>query len=224
MQDKPVARRSAFARAWPVALALALAACASHQPRTSPQTSAKPVAPSVSSPVAARATVADSGSYENKKKHIRQELGKNPSDALAPADVGYYLDVLQGRLKQIVGKNLAVERHGDRITLQFSHVDFDAGSAQINPSMRDTLAPVSGVLSEYRKTLVSVKLRSKEPGTPANPGITAKRAQAVAHYLATSGIVARRIVVTGSPGAPAETPEQLELELEPIVLDQPDSP
>ena len=159
------------------------------------------------------------------------ELAKNPDAVLAQTDIGYYMDVLQGRLKQIATKNLVINRRGDHIVLEFSDVDFDARSVQINAATRDTLAPVVNVLNEYRKTLVSITLRTEDAETPPKPGLNAKRAQAVAHYLATSGIVARRIVVVGSSGesapvgdAAVDSHSFLELELDPIVLDLPNPP
>lgn len=201
-----------------IAAGLALGACASHQPRTPPQSATRTVTPR-SEP--AHVTVLDAGHIQDQKNHIKAGLAKNSREALAAADVGYYMDVLQGRLKQNAGKDLRVERRGDHIALEFFNVDFDAGSARLTPTFGDALATVAAALKEYRNTLVTVTLRGDDPPAPADdPQLGAKRAQALAHSLVMSGVIARRIVIAASPQTPADAGNRgrLELELEPIVL------
>ena len=208
-----------------VAVILALAACATpHKPapvtrppakplRTLPAARARAPAPAAPTPTAA---VLDSRSYEQDKNRIKQALANNSSDALAPAEVGYYMDVLQGRLKQVTGKSIGIGRKGDRIVLDLSGgVAFESGSAQINAGIHQILTSLSKVLVEYRMTMVSVQVRSDDAGAHAiNPGLAEQRALAIAHDLADAGVAVKRIVIA-SVGP--EHRMRVEMQLEPIV-------
>jgi outer membrane protein OmpA-like peptidoglycan-associated protein len=171
--------------------------------------------------------VLDPRSQEQDKKRIKQALAKNNRDSLASSDVGYYMDVLQGRLTQMAGNNVGVDRHGDRIVLDLSsRSGFETGSAQINPGFREILTPLSKVLVEYRMTLVSVHVGTDDAGTQATSPLAALRAQAVAHYLAKTGVAGKRIVIVIVRSDPVELSAAktkpanralVELQLEPIV-------
>ncbi|MEO6690505.1 MAG: hypothetical protein ABIS07_08830, partial [Dokdonella sp.] len=81
-----------------------------------------------------------SGGFEEGKRKIKAALAKNPAAALPPEDVGYYIDVLQGRLKQIAGTQvgMVVGRQGNDVILDVSsRLDFEAGSARITPGIRE---------------------------------------------------------------------------------------
>jgi outer membrane protein OmpA-like peptidoglycan-associated protein len=222
-------RRIESLRAFALAAAIvALAACTTPHPRPPvarpPVMPTKPVArPPVKSarpvvPVAPAGivTVRTPPSYEQEKSRTKSALATNIGESLAASDVGYYMDVLQGRLKQVSGKNIGIVRQGDRIVLNLSgRSGFDAGSTQINAGIRDTLGPVTKVLVEYRKTLVSVQTHADGVGAPAvNPQLAEQRAQALARYLADAGVSDKRIVAAG---AGAETRARIELQLEPVV-------
>ena len=168
----------------------------------------------------------DPRSYEQDKNRIKLALAKNSRNSLASSEVGYYMDVLQGRLKQVAGKSIGVGRQGDRIVLDLSgRLAFESGSAQITPDIREILTPLSNVLVEYRKTLVSVQVRADDSDAQAiNPPLAEQRALAVAHYLAEAGVAGKRIVIAESglnrPSAANVSPENrthTELQLEPIV-------
>lgn len=158
----------------------------------------------------------DPHSYEQDKNRIKQALANDNRDALEPADVGYYMDVLQGRLKQVASKNIGIGRQGDRIVLDLSGgVTFESGSAQVSAGNLELLTALSKVLVEYRVTLVSVHISAVDPGTHAiNPGLSEQRALAIAHGLAEAGVAIKRIVVVG---AGSENRVRVELQLEPIV-------
>ena len=212
-----------------VAVILALAACATpHKPAPVTRPPAKPLrilpaaharapAPAAPAPTPApTAAVLDSRSYEQDKNRIKQALANNSSDALAPAEVGYYIDVLQGRLKQVTGKSIGIGRKGDRIVLDLSGgVAFESGSAQINAGIHQILTSLSKVLVEYRMTMVSVQVRSDDAGAHAiNPGLAEQRALAIAHDLADAGVAVKRIVIAG---VGPEHRMRVEMQLEPIV-------
>jgi outer membrane protein OmpA-like peptidoglycan-associated protein len=212
-----------------VMLALALAACATH-PKPAPVVAPPPTKPSHKVPAAhprvpapaptpqpaPAVAVLDSHSSEQDKTRIKQALAINSSGVPEPADVGYYMDVLQGRLKQVAGKNVGIARHNDRIVIDLtSRVGFASDSAQISAGNHEILASLSRVFMEYRMTLVSVQVRAENTGAHAiNPQLSEQRALAIAHDLADAGIAPNRIVVIG---AGPENRVHVELQVEPIV-------
>jgi outer membrane protein OmpA-like peptidoglycan-associated protein len=218
--------------------ALALAACTTPAPRSAPPAplpSAPPptlpakvaVAPKIESPKGP--VVLARPGFEDGKQRIKLTLAKNAADALTPGDVGYYVDVLQGRLKQVAGKQVGVVvgRQGDNVILDVSsRLDFEAGSARITPAIREMLAPIVKVLAEYRMMLVAVNASPDmtQEVAPDNR-LADQRGLAVARDLAAAGVAPARIVVAGSSGARtsseplnlAEAHTQLEIHLEPII-------
>lgn len=140
----------------------------------------------------------------------------NNGDALAPADVGYYMDVLQGRLKQVAGTRIGIGRHGDRIVLDLTgRMAFGPGSTQLSAADHGIIASLSRVLVEYRMTQVLVRVRAADAATHAiDPRLSQQRAQAIANDLVAAGVTPRRIAVAGIG---ADKRVQIELSLEPIV-------
>jgi len=213
-----------------VAILFALNACTPLHPRAPIR---KPPAKNPDSVVAVPSSgvaVLDPGNYEQEKGRIKRTLAGNSSDSLAPAEVGYYLDVLQGRLKQVARQGMGVGRRSDRIVLTLLvRAGFEPGGGQLTPGMREILKPVSKGLVEYRKTFLSVRIRPGEAGTPtSNPQLAEQRALAVARYLTESGVAGKRIVVAGTgAGGPTdqmpaikagpENPVRVELQIEAIV-------
>lgn len=215
-----------------VAVLSALAACAMHPkpappvakpapkpvhaapaPRPRPAPAAIPTPPPAQPPAA---TVLDSHNPDSDRDRIKKSLANEDRDALAPADVGYYMDVLLGRLKQVAGRNFAITRRGDRIEVELpGDAAFDAGSARIGVPAHQAISTLSNVLTEYRMTLVTVRIPADDAATRATaPGLSAQRAQAIARDLADAGIAIRRIVVADP------TPERrarIALLIEPIV-------
>jgi outer membrane protein OmpA-like peptidoglycan-associated protein len=172
--------------------------------------------------------VLGSRGFEEGKRRIKTALAKDPAAALPPDDVGYYIDVLHGRLKQIAGTQpgMVVGRQDNDVILDLSaRLDFDAGSARITPGIREMLAPIVKVLAEYRMLLVTVNASPNDAGDGApDVHLLEQRGLAVARHLAGAGVAASRIVVAGSSASrPSETsalPEtrtHLEIHLEPIV-------
>jgi outer membrane protein OmpA-like peptidoglycan-associated protein len=175
---------------------------------------------------APRVAVLDPRNEQQHRNRIKLALARNSHDSLETADVGYYMDVLQGRLKQIAGKDFGVGRQGDYVVLDMSFLPgFEKESAQLDSSVRDVLAPLSKVLVEFRMTLVSVQVRSDDSGAqPIKAGLAERRAQALARTLVDAGIAGKRVVIAGLySSAQAETESRsegrlrVEMRLEPIV-------
>jgi outer membrane protein OmpA-like peptidoglycan-associated protein len=167
-------------------------------------------------PAPAPAIVLDSHNYEQDKNRIKQALAINSSGSMTSADVGYYMDVLQGRLKQAAGGNIGIGRQGDRIVLDLTgRMAFDPGSTQISAGNLEILRTLSRVLVEYRMTLVSVQVRTDDPSTHViDPHRSEEHAQAIAHDLVNAGVGTKRIVIAG---VGPEKNVRVALTLEPIV-------
>lgn len=224
-----------------IACALALAACSKPVARPAapvpvaaatlslpaPIPSAKPAQAPAVAPSKGPIVLGGRGFEEGKRK-IKATLAKDPAAALPPQDVGYYIDVLQGRLKQIAGTQvgMVVGRQDNDVILDVSaRLDFAAGSARITPGIREMLGPIVKVLAEYRMLLVAVTASPDDAGDAApDMRLVEQRGLAIARHLAGAGIAASRIVVAGSSaarppeaGTLPETRTHLEIHLEPIV-------
>ena len=225
------------------AVALTLGACTKPATRpAAPASAATPVATPAASPrapdlkpatapavaPAKGPIVLGSRGFEEGKRRIKTALAKDSAAALPPDDVGYYLDVMQGRLKQFASTQpgLVVGRQDNDVILDLSsRLDFDAGSARITPGIRQMLTPIAKALAEYRMLLVIVNASAADPGDgAADIRLVEQRSLAVARYLAGAGVAPSRIVVAGSPAARPpetgplrETRTRLEIHLEPIV-------
>src|SRR5689334_3338781 len=107
-----------------LAIALAVAGCAQVRSRLPQRTVRnKPPATAPARPpttVPAPKTpflVLAPGNLERDRNRVRRALADGDHDALAPGDVGYYLDVLQGRLRQL---DVPTVRRGNRLVLDLS--------------------------------------------------------------------------------------------------------
>lgn len=214
---EPGAPRRAFVHgrlsaklAW-LALLIALGACSSLRPKAPPAKRTPPAHASV--PAGPRVT--DPGNYEKEKSRIKATLAGNERDSLAPSEVGYYMDVLQGRLKQSAVTGMTIARQRDSIAVSAVVRDgFDPAGTQLTPGLRDILAPLAKTLLEYRKTVASLRV--------APAGVNDQRASAVARYLISNGIAGKRIVIAGAGRTPtaagaAEGIVRVEVRIEPVV-------
>lgn len=162
---------------------------------------------------------------------MKLELAKQ-GDALAPAEVGYYMDVLQGRLKQVVQNEVTMTRYDDHIVIKgFTRLISLSGHLQEDAGFVSVLAPLAEVLIEFRKTVLIVRVR------PVNnrlaPALAEQCALAITHQFEKAGVVRKRLAVAGAGAAPAapETsgvqtapsdPVQFELDIEPVLRAQKD--
>lgn len=180
-----------------------LAACATHTKPTPPPP-LPPTRPARSVPA------------QRPRVRVPPAPAPNIGESLAPADVGYYMDVLQGRLKQVAGTSIGIARRGNRIVLDLTNrIAFSPGSTQPSAGDRAIIASLARVLVEYRMTLVSVRVRAADETTHAiDPRLSEQRAQVIANDLAEAGVGSRRIAIAG---AGADNRVHVELTLEAIV-------
>jgi len=214
---------------------LALAGCAHHARRPPPP---EPLPP-VTHPVApathpkppppkppAAVPPPPARNFGQEKARRKLELGVEEGSSVGAAEVGYYLDVLVGRLKQRLGTDASVVRQDQRIVVQLpASAGFGVGEAGLTPALRTKMAALSQVLLEYRRVIVAVYLRSDASVIGAsNPRLAEQRAQVLAAYLGGAGIDPRRVLLA-PPAAPrpgaappgAASRGRVELELEPVL-------
>jgi outer membrane protein OmpA-like peptidoglycan-associated protein len=150
--------------------------------------------------------------------------------ALAGGAIGNYMDRQEANLRHdLAGTGVSVTRMGDNITLNMpGNITFKSNSADVDPSFYKVLNSVNIVLKKYNKTVVEVAGHTDNTG-PAdyNQKLSERRANAVAQYLESQGLVSNRVVTIGAgeskPVADNSTPEgrqsnrRVELTLTPLT-------
>ena len=120
--------------------------------------------------------------------------------AVAGGGVGYYMDTQEAKLrKQLRDTGVSVVREGDNINLIMpGNITYATGNAAINDNFYEVLNSVALVLKEYDKTIVAIAGHTDNVGSSSsNQSLSQQRAQSVASYLKTRGIVDARIDVIG---------------------------
>lgn len=167
--------------------ACALAACTEHAPT-------RPVVPIQ----AAKAPVITERSGWNARRSEAQAAksqAERRRDSLDPSEAGYYLDVLQGRLLQLLGTDATLSRAKDRIEINFGHhVHFDVSDPWLDAAGCRGIKPLARALVEFRKTVISVKVGADGADHEAEV-LAEHRSDAVAECLSRFGITPRRIVI-----------------------------
>ncbi len=169
-------------------------------PATAP-VSAPPTAPATA-PVPARpvdpSAPVPSSEYTARLTERRQAL-IDRGLRLGAADVGYYMDVQEARLRQLGGPALRLTRRDQSLILELrGPLIFEVGSARLSAEARTALTGVARVLVDYRFTLISVDGHTDDSGDAAqNRTLSEQRASAVAKHLIAEGVEPQRIIVVG---------------------------
>ena len=125
--------------------------------------------------------------------------------ALAGGAIGNYMDRQQQALEQSLAQersqgSLNIVRQPDNsIRLDMpSEVLFDFDSAAIKPSFAPSLGKVANVLQQYPDTNIRVVGYTDSVGSDQyNLGLSQRRAQSVANYLASQGVTPQRLATEG---------------------------
>lgn len=120
--------------------------------------------------------------------------------ALAGAGIGYYMDVQEAKLRQkMAGTGVSVTRVGDNITLNMpGNITFETASSNLNGDFFRVLDGVSEVTKEFEKTLIEVAGHTDSRGSnDYNQRLSEQRADAVARYLESQGVMPLRIITVG---------------------------
>ncbi|HZH44330.1 MAG TPA: OmpA family protein [Lysobacter sp.] len=120
---------------------------------------------------------------------------------LAGAAIGNYQDRQERALRErMQGTGVGVVRQGDNITLNMpDNITFDFDSAALKPQFHPVLDNVANTLAEYNQTVVEVAGHTDAVGTDAyNQQLSERRAQAVANYLMSRGLMRDRFIIVGA--------------------------
>ena len=120
--------------------------------------------------------------------------------ALAGGSVGYYMDRQEAKLRQeLEGTGVSVYRDGDNITLNMpGNVTFATNSSDLSADFYEVLSSVSTVLDEFDKTVVEVAGHTDSTGSASyNQGLSERRANSVAQYLNSQGVMDERLIPVG---------------------------
>ncbi len=149
--------------------------------------------------------------------------------ALSGAAIGNYMDAQEKKLRQKLEETgVSVTRKGDSIILNMpGNITFKSGSADLNAQFFKVLTSIGLVLKEYDSTLVLVVGHTDSVGSEqSNSLLSDRRANAVAEYLGSQGIISKRIMTAGygesqpvannNTAAGRQLNRRVEITLEPI--------
>jgi outer membrane protein OmpA-like peptidoglycan-associated protein len=120
--------------------------------------------------------------------------------ALAGAAVGNYMDQQEAELRrELEGTGVSVTRDGDHLILNMpGNITFDVNRDEVKAQFYDVLNSVAKVLKKYDKTAIEVAGHTDSTGTVEhNMGLSQRRADSVARYLAGQGIQPVRVDTIG---------------------------
>ncbi len=121
--------------------------------------------------------------------------------ALAGGAVGVYQDRQEAALRQrMAGTGVEVVRQGDNITLNMpSAITFDFDRSDIKLEFQQVLGNVARTLTEFDQTIVEVAGHTDSMGTDSyNQALSERRANAVAGFLGSRGVMQQRMIVVGA--------------------------
>ncbi|MEL6868966.1 MAG: OmpA family protein [Pseudomonadota bacterium] len=120
--------------------------------------------------------------------------------ALAGGSVGIYMDRQEAELRaELESTGVSVTRVGDNITLNMpGNITFATNSSDLNPAFFDVLGSVSTVLNKYEQSIIEVAGHTDSDGSAEyNQALSERRANTVARYLGSRGIMNQRIIAVG---------------------------
>ncbi|MGA7965407.1 MAG: OmpA family protein [Gammaproteobacteria bacterium] len=143
--------------------------------------------------------VVDPGHYEATRKQRTEALSERSGNALAPKGVGYYMEVLEAKLRQsTAGTTVSAVLRGENIVIGPIEDAFAKDGTQFADGVRGMLALVAPVLTEFSKTLITIRCYTDSSGAADyNRTLSEQRGLAVARYLVNAGVDAARILVVG---------------------------
>ncbi|WP_226468354.1 OmpA family protein [Luteimonas panaciterrae] len=120
---------------------------------------------------------------------------------LAGGAIGAYQDRQEAELRRkMAGTGVDVVRQGDNITLNMpGNITFGFDKSDIQPQFYPVLDNVASTLQQYNQTVIEVAGHTDNVGTDAyNQQLSQRRADAVAGYLSSRGILRDRMITVGA--------------------------
>ncbi|RFC66669.1 MULTISPECIES: OmpA family protein [Mesorhizobium] len=121
-------------------------------------------------------------------------------DAVGKAETDPYMDRQDQELrKQLDGKPATISRAGDQLVVTMPTAElFDTNKSTLKRSSLNELNGIAAVLKKNERTTIDVYGHTDSGGDEKkNLDLTQQRALAVARHLASQGVDARRLSVTG---------------------------
>ena len=121
--------------------------------------------------------------------------------AIAGGGIGAYQDRQEAELRrELAGSGVDVVRQGDNITLNMpGNITFAFDSSNLQSQFYPTLNNVANTLNEYNQTVIEVAGHTDSVGAASyNQTLSVERAQSVANYLSSRGVMQQRMIVTGA--------------------------
>ena len=169
---------------------------------------------------------------KSSKKRQKRMLEAAGVGAIAGGGIGYYMDTQEAKLRKTLRETgVSVERDGDNINLIMpGNITFVTAGHDLNANFHEVLDSVIIVLQEFNKTIIVSAGHTDSRGSDEyNQGLSERRANSVAQYLLSKGVVEARIDSVGfgesNPIADNGTAEgrslnrRVELSLLPITED-----
>ena len=176
------------------ALAVALVAgCASQNPYENQQQNS-----GVSKTVKYGGLGAVAGAAVGAATSSKKDRGKG---ALTAAGYGYYADKQEEELRRSMeGTGVEVQRQGDTIQLIMpGNITFATDSADIASSFYAPLNNLASSFRQYNQNSIEIVGHTDSTGSHThNVGLSQRRAQSVANYLAAQGVDASRLSTRGA--------------------------
>lgn len=152
------------------------------------------------SPASARTqyTVSEPETAQLASAHHRQALLDSDVTPLPADEVGYYTDIQEARLIQVLrGTDFTATRAGNNFEFLLDGA-FATNSSELLESARRKLSIVAGVLSEYDRTRISIFGYTDDVGPEDyNQTLSVRRASAVARFLEENGVNPQRFFIVG---------------------------
>ncbi|MEP6483977.1 MAG: hypothetical protein ABJB01_05965 [Rudaea sp.] len=199
-------------------IVLVLGACAQQPTRTTPAKNTPPATtPTPEPPTASVPKPKPKTKPVSPTPTTKPDAPKEPdvneaevvrAEGIDKAQVGYYFDTLQGRLRQTGDPNIVVSRNESHITVDITDRVRFASDGSVDCV---ALAPISKALVEYRMTRITVDVSAvgESGGLSAKSGATA-----LAHCFVASGVASKRVSTKSATAAPRAA---LYLHIDPIV-------
>jgi outer membrane protein OmpA-like peptidoglycan-associated protein len=120
--------------------------------------------------------------------------------ALTGTAIGAYMDKQEQEFRdELAESGVEVYREGDSIRLSIpGNITFATDSSSIVSNFYPVLDDVAKVLNRYEKTKLSIEGHTDSQGDEAyNQSLSMRRANSVANYLVSTGVVANRLQTLG---------------------------
>ena len=137
---------------------------------------------------------------KSSKKRQKRMLEAAGIGAIAGGGIGYYMDTQEAKLRKTLRETgVSVERDGDNINLIMpGNITFVTAGHDLNADFYKVLDSVVLVLQEFNKTMIVSAGHTDSRGSDEyNQALSERRANSVAQYLISKGVVEARIEAVG---------------------------